>query len=91
MKNFVNAGFRPSATHRPSTKVKRLAFPQIAEEDPHKLILVRRTVTTAGPDRAAQQYLINRILGTPTAVIEASDGAGGPLFKAYLGVDPDRV
>jgi Family of unknown function (DUF5681) len=43
------------------------------------------------PDRKANEYLINRIAGTPTQRIEADIDSGGPLFKVYIGIDSDLV
>ncbi len=47
-------------------KAKKLAFPEIAKEDPETPVLVKRVIKTSGPDREATQYLINRVMGTPT-------------------------
>lgn len=43
------------------------------------------------PDRKANEYLINRIAGTPTQHIEADVDGDGPLFKVYIGLDSDQV
>jgi hypothetical protein len=39
------------------------AFPDL---DPLEPVLVERTVVTAGRDRAANQYLVDRVMGRPT-------------------------
>ncbi len=43
------------------------------------------------PDRAAAEYLLNRIMGKPTERIENAEGGPLFLFKAYVGVDTDAV
>lgn len=40
-----------------------LVFPDLPADE---MVLVERTITKANKDRAAGQYLINRILGSPT-------------------------
>jgi hypothetical protein len=42
------------------------------------------------PDRSANVYLLDRILGKPTNRCEVS-GEDGQPFKVYVGVDVDRV
>jgi hypothetical protein len=71
-----------------SVNMRELAFPHL---DPEQLVCVRRIRTFAAPDRKANEYLINRIAGTPTQHIEADVDSDGPLFKVYLGLDPDQV
>lgn len=58
--------------------------------DKPPLVLVSRKVTWAAPDRAANQYLIDRILGRPTERHEVTGEDGAP-FKVYLGIDVDQV
>lgn len=53
-------------------------------------VLVSRKVTWAAPDRAANQYLVDRVLGRPTERHQLSGGDGAP-FKVYVGVDLDHV
>lgn len=46
------------------------------------------------PDRAANQYLIDRIMGKPTERHELTDKDGAPLFKVYErsdDFDPDAA
>jgi hypothetical protein len=57
----------------------------------NQLVLVERKRSRAAPDRAANIYLIDRILGKPTTRVEVTDEDGGALFKVYLGIDPDQV
>lgn len=71
-----------------SMNVKELAFPELP---PEQLVCVKRTRSFAAPDRKANEYLIDRIAGRPTQAIEATGEDGGPLFKVYVGVDPDQV
>ncbi len=49
-----------------------------------------KVVYTVVPDRAAGQYLINRILGAPTQKQEIT-GKDGAEFKVYYGVDIDKI
>lgn len=42
------------------------------------------------PDRAANVYLIDRILGKPTDRHEVT-GEDGEPFKVYVGIDLDRI
>jgi hypothetical protein len=46
-----------------------------------------RMVYQRPPDRAANEYLINRIMGKPTERKELSGPDGEPLFKAYEATD----
>jgi len=71
-----------------SLNVRELAFPHL---DPTQLVCVRRVRSFAAPDRRANEYLINRIAGTPTQHLEADVDSDGPLFKVYLGLDPNQV
>lgn len=61
-------------------------------EEP-ELVLVERKVSVAEPDRAANQYLIDRILGKTKQAVEVSGKDGEPLQAViYLpsnGRDPD--
>lgn len=44
-----------------------LAFPDVPADE---LVLIKEIREVSGPDRGAGQYLINRILGTPTVHVE---------------------
>jgi len=69
-------------------RTRVLAFPDLGPTD---LVCIRRVRSVAAPDRRANEYLINRIAGTPTQHLEADVDSDGPLFKVYLGLDPDQV
>lgn len=75
-------------TNDGTVNVRELAFPHL---DPEQLVCVRRTRSFAAPDRKANEYLINRIAGTPTQHIEADLDGDGPLFKVYVGIDEGQV
>jgi len=66
-------------------RIKRGAFP---DKDPGELVLVERRVIEipeTGTDRQAGEYLLNRILGTPTAVIDAEvAGPGGAAIPVAV-------
>lgn len=51
-----------------TVSVRELAFPHL---DPEALVCVKRTRRVAAPDLKANVYAIDRILGKPTAKIEA--------------------
>jgi len=51
-----------------SGESRSLAFPNLP---PEQLVCVRRVRSIAAPDRAANIYLVDRILGKPTAEIDA--------------------
>ena len=59
---------------------KVLAFP---DKPADELVLIKRTRSIAAPDRKANEYLINRILGTPVQQIEGEIDApeGGALDR----------
>lgn len=57
-------------------KIKRQLFPQAA---PDEMVLVSKKVITPEPDRAAIEYLIDRILGKPVQSTEVTGKDGGPL------------
>ncbi len=50
-----------------SLRIKQLAFPGLPAD---QLVLVKKTVEQALPDRNAGQYLIDRIHGKPTVHVE---------------------
>lgn len=72
-------------TSEGTVSVKELAFPEL---DPEHLVCVRRTRSIAAPDRAANIYLLDRILGRPVAAVEVEGeiGAGDSLVAAFEGV-----
>jgi hypothetical protein len=57
-------------------RVKRPAYPDLP---PDELVLVERKVVTLGPDRAAAEYLIDRILGKSTQAVELTGPDGGAV------------
>ena len=57
-------------------RVSELAFPEL---DPKALVCVRRTRSFAAPDRRANEYLINRILGMPTQHLDVDPDPDGAL------------
>ncbi len=61
-----------------SGELEQPAFPELP---PDQLVLVKRKSSIAAPDRAAGQYLIDRILGKPTVAVEAevSGPEGGAI------------
>lgn len=64
------------------------------DRKPDELVLVRRSVSVAAPDRAAGQYLIDRILGKPVAAVDATvdapeDSALGRLLDAVARIYGD--
>lgn len=48
-------------------------MPLFGDKPPHELVLVKRKVSVAAPDRAALVALIDRILGKPGAKVEFGD------------------
>lgn len=52
------------------------AFPDLP---PDELVLVKRKSSIADKDRAANEYLVNRILGKPTERAEVTGANGGPI------------
>lgn len=56
-------------------RVSELAYP---ERDPAELVCIRRKVRTATPDRKANEYLLDRILGRPTQAIESDATLSDP-------------
>ncbi|MDP9415968.1 MAG: hypothetical protein M3Q08_18155 [Pseudomonadota bacterium] len=69
-----------------SGELEQPAFPELP---PDQLVLVKRKHSIAAPDRAAGQYLIDRILGKPTSSVEVSDPDGGPLKVIIQYADAD--
>lgn len=63
-------------TNDGTVNVRELAFPEL---DPTQLVCVRRTRSIAAPDRRANEYLINRIAGTPTQRVELDPDPDGAL------------
>lgn len=81
-------------------KIKRQLFPQAG---PDEMRLVERKVITLEPDRAANEYLVDRVMGKPVQQVDLPEesnvgGAlleafGGSLVKAYgnTGADDNRA
>lgn len=59
-----------------SGEFARRAFPDLPDDEP---VLVKRKRTIADCDRAANEYLINRILGRPTERQELTGKGGKPI------------
>ena len=53
-----------------------LAFPELP---PDELVCTRRTRSIAAPDRRANEYLINRIAGTPTQRLDLDHDPDGDM------------
>jgi len=64
-----NPGGRP-------IRSQKLLYPDLP---PDQMVLVARTITNAGPDRASNQYLIDRVLGKPIEQVSLSTKAGGAV------------
>lgn len=67
-----------------SVNMRELAFPHL---DPQQLVCVQRKKKkrTAAPDRQANQYLIDRVAGKPTAFVEGemTVDAGDALIAKF--------
>jgi hypothetical protein len=63
-------------TEQGAARVTELAFPELP---PEQLVCVRRTRSVAAPDRKANEYLINRVAGTPTQRVEIDPDPDGGL------------
>jgi hypothetical protein len=50
---------------------------------PGVLVLVERKVETAEPDRAANEYLVNRLLGKPMQAVEHTGAGGGEILHKF--------
>ncbi|NOK59134.1 MAG: hypothetical protein GFH27_549283n406 [Chloroflexi bacterium AL-W] len=64
-------------------------MPAFPDKEPSELVLISRKVTHAAPDRAANQYLIDRILGKPTANVDTT--VSGPDGEALIVKFTDSV
>jgi hypothetical protein len=60
------------------------AMPMYPDKDTDEMVLVKRTVSIADKDRAANQYLIDRIMGKPTERQEVSGPEGGPVPVVFF-------
>lgn len=63
------------------------AVPMYPDKEPDELVLVKRTRSIADKDRAANQYLIDRIMGKPTERQEVSGPDGGPVPVTFFNYD----
>jgi len=43
------------------------------------------------PDRQANEYLVNRVMGKPAEQVYADVESGGKPLKVLFGIDPSRV
>lgn len=57
--------------------LEKPAYPDHPDQD--ELVLTERTTETADMDRAANIYLVDRILGKPTQAVELSGPDGDPI------------
>jgi hypothetical protein len=71
-----------------SGEFARKMYPMLPDDE---MVLVKRTRSIADKDRAANVYLIDRILGKPTERQEVTGADGEALFKVYEGIDPSKV
>jgi hypothetical protein len=76
-----------------AVKVKRSAYPDRPADE---LVLVRRRVSIADKDRAANTYLADRILGRPTERQELSTPEGGAIrvkhdLEELRGLPPEEL
>ncbi len=55
-----------------------------ATENPEEMVLAERKVTKTLPDRAAGQYLINRIMGGPVQKVAPTDPSGEKEYGSEL-------
>ena len=63
-----------------SGEYARRAFPELPPDQP---VLVKRKTSIADRDRAANEYLINRIMGKPTERTELSGPNGDPITVRF--------
>jgi hypothetical protein len=63
-------------THGRPVLAKQAAYP---DRDPNELVLVERRRSFTEPDRAANQYLLDRIMGRPKQAVEHSGPEGGAI------------
>ena len=63
------------------------AMAMYPDKDPDELVLVKRTRSIADKDRAANQYLIDRIMGKPIDRKEVSGPDGGPVPVTFFNYD----
>ena len=76
-----------------AVKVQRPAFPELPAD---QMVLVRRRVSIADKDRAANIYLADRILGKPTERAEISTPEGGAIrvkhdIEELRGLPPEEL
>lgn len=75
---IVTEKWEPAGLH--TTGSGEFETPAFPDKSPEELVLVERRVSKAQPDRAALQYLIDRICGRAGVQLpEPDDDAGGPL------------
>ena len=60
-----------------------LAQPGTTSSEP-PLVLAKRKVSVAEPDRASNQYLIDRILGRPRQSVEVTDAGADPSRRIMI-------
>lgn len=63
-------------TKEGTIRVSEPAFPELP---PDQLVCIRRSRSLAAPDRKANEYLINRIAGTPTQQITVDPDPDGAI------------
>lgn len=64
-------------------------YPGLPDDE---LVLIKRTVSIADRDRAANEYLINRLMGRPMQALEHSGPGGGPIpyREVVIELPPDE-
>jgi hypothetical protein len=67
-------------------EAQQLVYP---DKKPDELVLVKTVRTLAAPDLKANTYLVDRILGKPTAELEVSGPDGGPIEMEDRGLSDE--
>jgi hypothetical protein len=67
--------------------VEKLAFPDLPADE---LVVTGRSVEVAAPDRAANQYILDRVMGKPRQAVEVTGKDGGPIPITFYIPDNGR-
>jgi hypothetical protein len=76
---LANGGYERVEEKWTPSEMEVVVVQEGSDPPPPELVLSERKVSIAEPDRAANQYLIDRILGKPTERKEVSGPEGGPV------------
>lgn len=86
MITLANGGYERVEEKWTPSEMEVVVVPKGSTPPPPELVLSERKISIAEPDRGANQYLIDRILGKPKQQVDVND-----VTSTQSGADPDAA